>query len=185
MRAGTTVVDDAEKFTIERSAANGGRCHFELELEPGAEGPPVHTHDELEDCEIISGEIVFIIDGVERTFRAGDKFVLPPGSPHTFRNPSKTEVCRARGTHSGGFERLIDQLAAGDPKMLRLALYATTVDPRAAYMVSPFVRALFRVLAFVARVRGVRIAPPTGAYGVDGNYSKTPQTPLPEAVVDP
>ena len=45
-------------------------------------------------------------------------------------------------------------MAAGEPKFLRLALYATTVDPRASYMVSPVVRAFFAVLAFVARLRG-------------------------------
>lgn len=49
-----------------------------------------------------------------------------------------------------------------------MALYATTVDPRASYMVSPGIRAMFRVLSLVARVGGMKVAPPTGAYGVDG-----------------
>lgn len=167
METGSTLIDDGETFAIRRSAADGGRCHFELELAPGTDGPPTHTHDELEEAEVLSGEVEFVIQGVRRTYRAGERIEIPAGAPHTFKNPSKTEVCRCRGTHSGRFERLIDQLAAGDPKMLRLALYATTVDPRASYMVSPIVRALFRVLAVVARVRGVRIAPPTGAYGLD------------------
>lgn len=168
MRVGSVLVDDAETFAIQRSAADGGRVHLEFELAPGGGGPPTHTHDEPEEFEVTSGEVVFVLDGTERTFRAGDTFVIPPGTPHTFRNPSKTETFRTRVTHSGRFERLIDQLAAGDPKMLRLALYSTTVDPHAAYMVSPLIRALFRVLAVLARLRGVRIAPATGAYGIDG-----------------
>lgn len=168
MQGGSVLVDDAETFAIQRSAAEGGRVHLEFELAPGGQGPPVHTHEEPEEFEIVAGSVVFLLDGVEKTFRAGDAFVIPPGTPHTFRNPSKTEPFRTRVTHSGRFERLIDQLAAGDPKMLRLALYSTTVDPRAAYMVSPFIRAMFRVLAFIARLRGVRIAPATGSYGLDG-----------------
>jgi quercetin dioxygenase-like cupin family protein len=168
MRAGDVVVDDTETFRVIRSAADGGRFEFELELAPGASGPPLHTHTEPEECEVVAGSIVFWLDGVERRFSAGDKFVIPPGCAHTFKNPSAIEVVRARGWHGGRFERLVDQLAERRSSFLRLARYATEVDPNASYMISPLVRAVMTVAAWMARIGGVRLAPATGAYGTDG-----------------
>lgn len=171
MRAGDVVVDGTERFIIHQSAGTAGRCELEVHLAPGAEGPPTHTHDEPEELEIVAGAVVFTLDGVARTFRAGDRFVIEPGVKHTFYNPSKTEPAIARGTHGGRFERLIDQLATGS--FLRMALYATTVDPRASYMTNPAVRALFSALSLVARLRGMKVAPPTGSYGVDATASSS------------
>ena len=165
MRAGDVVVDGTETFKILSSAAEEGRCHMELVLGPGAEGPPLHTHEELEEAEVIEGRITFWLDGVERTYGPGEKIIIPPGCAHTFKNPSRTEPVRALGTHGGRFERLIDQMAAGNPRFLRLCLYLATIDPRASYMTSPIVRAFMRTLAFVAKIRGVTIAKPTGQYG--------------------
>jgi mannose-6-phosphate isomerase-like protein (cupin superfamily) len=171
MRAGDVVVDGSERFIIHESASSAGRCVFEVHLAPGAEGPPTHTHDDPEELEMVAGNITFTLDGVERTFTPGERFVIPPGCAHTFRNTSKNEPAIAKGVHSGRFERLIDQLATGS--FVRMALYATTVDPRAAYMVSPFVRAFLRTLAVFARVRGLKVAPATGAYGVDATASSS------------
>jgi mannose-6-phosphate isomerase-like protein (cupin superfamily) len=165
MNAGDVVIDDTETFTITRSAGEGGPCHFELELAPGASGPPTHTHDEPESFEVLSGAIVFWLDGVEKRFSAGESFVIPPGCAHTFENASKTDVVRARGTHGGAFERLIDQLAAGGPRFLRLSLYLSTVDPRASYMVSPVVRGTMHAAAVLAKLLRVKVAPATGPYG--------------------
>jgi quercetin dioxygenase-like cupin family protein len=165
MRAGDVIVDGTETFKILKSAEDDGRCHFELELAPGAEGPPLHVHDELEEGEVLEGSVTFWLDGVERTFLAGEKIVIPAGCVHTFKNPSRTERVRAMGTHGGRFERIIDQMAAGSPRFLRMCLYLTTIDPRASYMTSPVVRAFIRTLAWVAKLRGVAIAPATGRYG--------------------
>jgi quercetin dioxygenase-like cupin family protein len=166
MRAGDVIVDGTETFKILESAAEeGGRCRFELLLAPGAEGPPLHHHDELEEGEVLEGRVTFWLDGVERTFSAGEKIVIPPGCVHTFKNASRTEPVRAVGSHGGRFERLIDQMAAGQPRFLRMCLYATTVDPKASSMKSPAVRLLMRGVAVIAKLRGVRIAAPTGRYG--------------------
>jgi mannose-6-phosphate isomerase-like protein (cupin superfamily) len=165
MRAGAVVTDETETFTILRSAADGGGCEMELVVAPGASGPPLHTHEEPETIEVISGSVVFTLDGVDRTFLPGDTLIIPPGCIHTFRNPSRTEPLRARGVHGGRFERLVDQIAAGGPVFLRLALYLSSVDPRASHMVSPAIRVLMRLAAHLARLRGIEVAPPTGAYG--------------------
>lgn len=171
MRDGQKVVDGSETFIIHRSAAGTGRCEMEVHLAPGADGPPTHTHEDPEDLEVVSGAVVFWLDGVERTFRAGERFSIPAGCAHTFKNASKTEPCVARGVHSGRFERLVDQLATGS--FVRMALYATTVDPRAAYMVNPAVRGFLRALSWVARLRGMKVAPATGAYGIDAIASSS------------
>jgi quercetin dioxygenase-like cupin family protein len=168
MRAGDVVVDGTETFRILRSAAEDGVCEIEVDLAPGAEGPPLHTHEEPEQFEVLEGTIIFWLDGVERRFSAGDRWVISPGCVHSFKNASTTQRVRARGIHGGRFERLIDQLGAGEPRFLRMALYASTVDPRASHMVSPLVRALLHGLALVARLRGVALAPATGRYGIDG-----------------
>lgn len=168
MRSGEIVVNKTETFKIVRSASEGGGCHMELELAPGAKGPPLHSHEQPEELEILEGSIIFWLDGVERRFDAGDRYVIPPGCVHSFKNASNTERLRAVGVHGGRFERLVDQMAAGGPWFLRMALYVSTIDPRASYMANPAVRAVMRGLAVVAKLRGVKIAPPTGSYGVDG-----------------
>jgi mannose-6-phosphate isomerase-like protein (cupin superfamily) len=165
MRIGDVVTDENETFTVTRSAGDGDRFHFDLVLAPGASGPPLHTHEEVEQVDILSGTIVFSLDGVDRTFSAGDKFDIPPGCVHSFRNPSKTEQLRARGTHGGRFERLVDQLAGGRPRFLRLCLYLSSVDPHASYMVNPAVRLVMRAAAWFARMRGVSLVSATGTYG--------------------
>jgi quercetin dioxygenase-like cupin family protein len=166
MRVGDVFVDGKETFTVTRSASDGDRFHFDFELAPGGVGPPSHTHEEAEDFEVLEGSIIFSLDGVDRSFSRGDSFVIQPGCVHTFRNASKTDVVRARGVHSGRFERLVDQLAAGGPGFARLSLYLHSVDPRAAYMVNPLVRGSMRVAAWLARLRGVQVVPATGTYGV-------------------
>jgi quercetin dioxygenase-like cupin family protein len=167
MRNGEIVVNKTETFKIVRSASEGGGCHMELELAPGAKGPPLHSHEQPEEFEILEGSIIFWLDGVERRFAAGERYVIQPGCVHTFKNASDTERVYAVGIHGGRFERLIDQIAAGGPWFLRMALYASTIDPRASYMTNPVVRAALRGLGVVARLRGITIAPPTGSYGLD------------------
>src|SRR5688572_12922032 len=120
MRAGDVVVDGTETFKILRSAGEGSGCLMEVEIAPGASGPPLHSHEEPEELEVLEGALVFSLDGVEKLFSAGDRYTIPPGCVHTFRNPSRTERARASGVHGGRFERLIDQMAAGDPRFLRM-----------------------------------------------------------------
>lgn len=91
-----------------------------------------------------------------------------PTTPVTANLARPGRAGAATRTHGGRFERVIDQMAAGKPQFLRMALYVSTVDPRASYMVNPLVRAMLRGLGVVAKLRGVKIAAPTGRYGVDG-----------------
>jgi mannose-6-phosphate isomerase-like protein (cupin superfamily) len=157
MRAGDIVHDGDETFIVTRSASEGGRFCFEVKLGPGTTGPPAHSHEEPEDVEILSGEVIFTLEGKRHHLKAGDRLAIPPRAVHSFRNPSRTTVCHARGSHGARFERLVDQLAAGPPAFTRLARYLTEVDPYASRMRSPLVRLLLHAVALTGRLRRVRI----------------------------
>jgi quercetin dioxygenase-like cupin family protein len=69
------------------SARTGGAYERGLGIFPaGNAGPPEHIHPTYEEqFEVIQGEFVFRIDGTERRSKAGDKFVVPMQTAHTFR----------------------------------------------------------------------------------------------------
>jgi quercetin dioxygenase-like cupin family protein len=140
-----------ETITCIRSGQSGGPFIFELELAPGAGRPPVHTHDEGDETiDVLEGEMVFRVNGVNRHLRAGDSLTLTPDDPHTFWNPSKTEVVRARVTHGARFERLIAQ-----PDMTSMLMYLAYVDPGASRATSSMVNLVVRVVGWFGRLRGV------------------------------
>lgn len=142
-----------ETVTCIRSGQSGGPFIFDLELAPGAGGPPTHTHDEGDELvEVIEGEIVFRVNGEKRLLRTGDSLTLTPKDAHTFWNPSKTNRVRARITHGVRFERLIVQ-----PGITEILMYLTYVDPGASRATNPLVVLAARVIAWFGRMRGVRM----------------------------
>jgi len=53
---------------------------------PGNMGPPPHFHPTYdEQFEILVGEFLFVVDGVEQIAQPGDKLVVKQNVPHTFR----------------------------------------------------------------------------------------------------
>lgn len=52
-----------------------------VEFEAGAVAP-IHSHTQEQLSYVASGSIRFTVDGVERTLRAGDSILLPPGIAH-------------------------------------------------------------------------------------------------------
>jgi mannose-6-phosphate isomerase-like protein (cupin superfamily) len=143
-----------EVFKCVRSAKDGGEFEFELEMDAGTDGPPTHSHPEPEHVEVVSGECTFWLDGKEHRLKAGDRLVIPPGVPHTFKITGTGKMV-GRGIHGGRFERTVDQLGDADG-FTRMAMYLTYVDPQASYMKSPLVRAFLRVIAATGRLRGIR-----------------------------
>ncbi len=60
---------------------------------PGGNPPPVHYHPSQEErFEVVSGEMLTHDDGVERTYGAGETFVLPPESRHSMHNAGNEEL---------------------------------------------------------------------------------------------
>jgi mannose-6-phosphate isomerase-like protein (cupin superfamily) len=142
-----------EVFKCVRSAKDGGG-EFELEMNAGVDGPPTHSHPEAEHVEVVSGECTFWLDGKEHRLRAGDRLVIPPGVPHTFKITGSEKMI-GRGIHGGRFERAVDQFGGDGHGFTRMAMYLTYVDPQASYMKSPLVRAFLRVVAATGRLRGI------------------------------
>ena len=76
---------------------------------------------------------------------------LTPRDPHTFWNPSRTDVLRARVTHGARFERAIAQ-----PGITPMLVYLTYVDPGASRATNPMMKIVARMIAWVGRLRGVK-----------------------------
>ena len=79
----------------------------------GFPGPPLHMHETLHD-------MFYVLDGT-LSVRLGDEtleaepgtFVcVPPGTPHTFSNPTERPVRFLNFNAPGGFERYMRDLAA-------------------------------------------------------------------------
>ena len=62
---------------------------FEATWQPGSNVPPPHLHPtQAEDFEILEGELEAIVDGEQRTLRAGDTLHLPAAAVHQMWNAS-------------------------------------------------------------------------------------------------
>jgi hypothetical protein len=73
---------------------------MEWELAPYASGTPVHIHPQAtESYDVVEGQLEVLIDGKWRKLSVGESASVPPGVPHTFRNPNR-EVSRVRNTHA-------------------------------------------------------------------------------------
>jgi hypothetical protein len=58
-----------------------------VRTEPGNGGPPVHVHPSAnESYGVLEGSLEVFLDGEWRTLHAGEKVVIPPGSPHTLKS---------------------------------------------------------------------------------------------------
>ena len=79
---------------------NGEALEMEWKLAPHASGTPVHTHPHAtESYEIVEGRLDVFIDGAWRTLSPGESASVPPGIPHTFRNPGDSFTI-VRNTHA-------------------------------------------------------------------------------------
>jgi quercetin dioxygenase-like cupin family protein len=67
---------------------SGGMGLFELEVPPGSNVPPPHSHTHNEGCVYVpEGTLRYSVDGVSRDLRPGDWICTPKGSVHGFSNP--------------------------------------------------------------------------------------------------
>lgn len=58
---------------------------------PNASGPAEHVHPNCtETFSVIEGDVEFTLDGNKQTLAAGASITVEPGTPHSFRNESKS-----------------------------------------------------------------------------------------------
>jgi quercetin dioxygenase-like cupin family protein len=78
-----------ERLTfLETSAETGGACvRYQLEVAPGGFVAAPHVHPWIEErIDIVSGEWIFVIEGVERLLSPGDSAIIPARQAHSWRN---------------------------------------------------------------------------------------------------
>jgi mannose-6-phosphate isomerase-like protein (cupin superfamily) len=96
---------------LETSAeSQGARTVAELEVTPGG-GVFKHQHARHEErLEVLEGELEVTAGGTTRRLGPGEHMSIPPGTAHTWRNPTLDRTLRFRGTMipgHPGFERCL------------------------------------------------------------------------------
>jgi quercetin dioxygenase-like cupin family protein len=88
---------------VETSVQTGGaRTVGELEVD-GLGGVPGHSHDDHDErIEVLEGEIEVTVNGKRTRLRAGEQIVIPRGTVHAWRNPSRVDPLTFRGTMTPG-----------------------------------------------------------------------------------
>jgi hypothetical protein len=158
----------------------GQRMKF-VELDPGllridsvspasSEREPLHVHPKQESgAELLSGSLVFEVDGVQRRLEPGDSIAIPADTPHRFWNDGEQDAhwsgyFRPALASAEFFETLFalageDKLdAKGMPRSLQLAVmvpeFAEEIRPSSSPW--PLLRVVAAILAPLARARGYR-----------------------------
>lgn len=85
------------EFNDSREKTNGQRSEGIMTIGAGRKGPPPHAHTkQVEGFEVISGQMVAIVNGKETILHAGQTILVHPDEDHTFKNASQTEELVAR-----------------------------------------------------------------------------------------
>jgi hypothetical protein len=131
---------------------------------------PLHVHPvQRSGAELLSGSLVFEVDGARRKLSPGDSISIPANTPHRFWNDGKEPAHSIQflepALESAAFFETLFTLAAEDkldangmPKLMQLAVMIPQFE-REIRPVSPpwpVLRALATVIAPIARARGYR-----------------------------
>jgi quercetin dioxygenase-like cupin family protein len=133
---------------------------------------PVHVHPEqVSTANVLSGSLLFAIDGREVRVGPGSRVEIPPGTPHTFRNEGPEDArwiqeFRPALRIADFFETLFELARRGDvnahglPTVLQLSLSVPAFgrEIRLASPPWPVQRLVLAPLAPFARLRGLQPA---------------------------
>jgi len=159
-----------DRIVFRKTAAETGGEFLELDdfASPGNVPPVEHLHARQEETlEVVDGEMLARVGGKERIYRPGEVLVVPPGTPHTWRNAGDTPLqVRTRFRPAGQWERFFETVfglardgktdESGAPPFLQLMAWVREYElfvPRPPPVIQ---RALAVVLRPVARLRGYR-----------------------------
>lgn len=181
-RTGQVIEGPFTQVTFLETAAdtNGERLVMEHRIEPGNAPPPEHMHRHQEETfEVVAGQMWVRVRGEERTLTAGERVVVPKGTPHSFKNTG-AEALQIRVTLEPAlnsetfFETVVGLEQRGllpgaritFRQLLQMALLITHYDMP---LVGPplwLQRPVFGALGALARLAGYRaLYPESSPYG--------------------
>ena len=102
-------------LTIKATGADtGGSLYLgETVLPPGFAGPPPHYHEQLCDMfYVLEGPLTVLVGEETLELRTGGFACIPPGTVHTFSNPSDHPVRILNFNTPGGWEDYMRDLGA-------------------------------------------------------------------------
>ena len=86
----------------------------EWDVEPGAQGPPIHIHHEHDEgFYVMSGHFGFVLDGVATYGKPGTHVLVPKGHAHSFWNAGARPGRLLLIVSPPGLEQYFRALAAG------------------------------------------------------------------------
>ena len=92
--------------------AGGHVSVTEIEVPPHTAGPPLHTHDFDEAFYMLEGELIFQVDEMLATKRAGELSFAPRNVAHTLANHADAPARYVLVCTPAGFERHWARMAA-------------------------------------------------------------------------
>ncbi len=173
VRAGDVVSNEDKSETLRfiRTAAdsNGELLEMEATYKPGGTLNPhvQHYHpSQDEHFEVLSGSVSAIIDGLTRSYSAGESFDVPRGTVHVMANVSEEPaVVRWQVRPAMNTENFLATVWSAEyekkQNVFRLAVLLRAYNRvfRLARPHYPVQILLFGILALVGRLRGYRATP--------------------------
>ncbi len=144
----------------------GELLEFDLFLAPGAFPAAAHVHPRQEErLEVLEGSVRVRVGRTERVATKGDVVVVPPGTPHTWRSGDAPAVVRTQFRPAFDTDEFFETFFAlarsgktdrkGMPNLLRVSLLAPRFEIILARPPIAVQKALFAVLAPLARALGL------------------------------
>lgn len=168
-----------EEIIFRKTAADtrGSLLTFDFLLHPGGSVATEHIHPRREErVEVRSGTLLVRVNGTDTMLHAGDRLVIPPGTPHRMRHPDPHGPDVTAGvqfTPAGRIAEFLDEVFAlaatghtdGQGRLSLLQAALTTAghfdDVALARPPLPLQRILLAALRPLAHLRGYRRHYPT------------------------
>ena len=159
-----------ERTVFRQTARDTGGALLQLEVYQRHHnpGPVEHVHLRQEECfEVIAGTMVVRVGGREQRLGPGERITIPPGTPHTWSNGGEGELhIVAEFRPALETEHFFETMAGlardgkldqtGAPRFLQIVPISRAYDIWLPKPPIPLQRALFALLAPLARFRGYR-----------------------------
>jgi Cupin domain len=83
----------SEAFQLRFERIDDDLLVMEARYGGGGNMPPEHLHPKQEErFEVVDGAIRTVIDGAERRYETGERFTVPPGTPHQMTGDGPARV---------------------------------------------------------------------------------------------